>query len=83
VQVQPDHDVVLVSLTLTADGALVVRVRETAGRSCHAEVRLFVPISGDPLTIELEPGQTGLLTGVPEPVAWAPRGPLLGPDSSP
>lgn len=83
VQVQPDHDVVLVSLALTADGALVVRVRETAGRSCHAEVRLFVPVSGDPLTIDLEPWQTGILTGVPEPVAWAPRGPLLGPDLSP
>jgi hypothetical protein len=83
VQVQPDHDVVLMSLTLTADGALVARVRETAGRSCRAEVRLFVPVSGDPLTIELEAGQTGILTGVPEPVAWAPRGPLLGPDSSP
>ncbi len=82
VQVHPDHDVVLHSLALTADGALVVRVRETAGRACHAEVRLFVPVSGDPLTVELEPGQSGMLTGVPEPAAWAPRGPLLGPELS-
>ena len=82
VQVHPAHDVVLISLALTADGALVVRVRETAGRACHAEVRLFVPVSADPLTVELGPGQSGTLTGVPEPAAWAPRGPLLGPEVS-
>jgi hypothetical protein len=82
-QVQPDHDVILASLALTADGALVIRVRETAGRPCRAEVRLFVPVSSDPMTIDLAPGQTGTLTGVVEVAAWAPRGPLLGPELPP
>jgi hypothetical protein len=82
VQLDPADNVELLSLALSADGAVVMRVRETAGKGGRLQVRFFVELSSGPLRVSLRPRQTATLTGLPERVPWAPAGPLLGPEDS-
>lgn len=83
VQIDPAGDVELVSLALNADGAVVMRLRETGGRRRRrVEIRLFVDVPSGPLRVDLGAGQTATVTAVAEPAPWAPRGPLLGPPLS-
>lgn len=77
VQLDPSDGVELVSLALTADGAVVIRLLETAGRNRPLEVRLFVETAGGPLRVGLRSGQTVTVTALAERPAWVPAGPLL------
>ncbi|MCI0686967.1 MAG: hypothetical protein L0Y54_06995, partial [Sporichthyaceae bacterium] len=77
--VQPAGQIGLTRVSLTADGAIRILVREVAGRHCRAEIRLFVPFPDEVQALEMSPRQLATVTGVAEPPAWASPGPALGP----
>ena len=80
---QPAGSVSIARLSLTADDAIRILLREVGGQHCRVELRLFVPFPDDVQAIELAPRQLVTVTGVAEPPAWAGPGPALSPALSP
>jgi hypothetical protein len=70
-------------MSLTADDAIRILLREVGGQHCRVELRLFVPFPDDVQAIELAPRQLVTVTGVAEPPAWAGPGPTLSPAQDP
>lgn len=80
--IQPAGAVIAARVSLTADGAIRILLREVAGQHCRAEVRLFVPFPDQVQAVQLAPRQLITVTGVAEPPAWAGPGPALAPAAS-
>jgi hypothetical protein len=80
---QPAGSVSIARLSLTADDAIRILLREVGGQHYRVELRLFVPFPDDVQTIELAPRQLVTVTGVAEPPAWAGPGPTLSPTQDP
>jgi hypothetical protein len=80
---QPAGNVGIARISLTADDAIRILLREVGGQHCRVELRLFVPFPDDVQAIELAPRQLATVTGVAEPPAWAGPGPTLSPAAGP
>lgn len=80
---QPAGSVSIARISLTADGAIRILLREVGGQHCRVELRLFVPFPDDVQAIEFAPRQLVTVTGLAEPPAWAGPGPSLSPAQDP